>query len=811
MKQIFLVISLLLISTVLLVSKVSAQTCPTPAGCSYTYISVTINYPANLVQGYSSVQGDYTYGLNFNPAVRGAIYRTDANETDLDSKYNVGNGSVTAAVVNLLTSNFVGGKTYCNYTTPFAIRRSNGQRYSFPAGEQCRTIIPPTPTPTPTATPTPTLTPTPCPSPVPGSEFCACCTNPAATISPMEIIEKNGTVDVTIGVTNAGTGAEAATTVFSLRTTTGTGNATFDDGTISKSFTGNQSNVVLKIKGVTESSQVDNIIIEAKFGNVLLNSDVFTVAVISTLEFVEVDSTYAELDLNPGNGVSGTAQGKRIFPDKRNVADTTSTTDRSLIKVKATILPAILNAKVNFKTFDLDDPSATSAPIDTTGTNGDDNNRAVLGGTNAGLLTGSGCMTPPDRLKDCPTDLNGIYEATLKTTMQPGDNFAVVASLTDDYLSGIGFNSTDGTKLVDFDNKAIPISGEANSDNVNAVRTQMLTVWRNLHIEVDSMGQAHENYVRGNISGTTTILKGRTGTLNVTAADLELNRFEKGRLELATITSFMDVISNTSNTVTVKNSTSTDIVLAEGVNFQVLNQSGTRSALGSIATGQTITPMQTVTLDINGSVPLEVNLFSNGSMFITPTLTSLTVKSNTVNSVEVTNNNRLSVNIKDATYFRLYDDDDMDDNAPPASGGRTLVDGDEGDDVAESNLDLIQPNQTPCVANSINGKVLGQCNAFLSAYVIPEYRLFERSGSHTTIPFRAELSIADAVSIYNNSSYFNNLALESNPQFWTVYFLSAYQDAYNAAGNRSTGESTWFGCLGKSRSSAKRTWISYLR
>ncbi len=162
MKQTFLITFMLLIFTFFAVSNVAAQVCTNPAGCSYTFVTVTINYSANIVQGYSSVQGDYTFGLNFNPAVLGAIYRTDDVETDLDSKYNVGYGSVTPAVVNLSTSNFVGGKTYCNYTVPFQIRRSTGQRRASPASEQCKTInIQPTPTPTITPNPTPTPTPTP--------------------------------------------------------------------------------------------------------------------------------------------------------------------------------------------------------------------------------------------------------------------------------------------------------------------------------------------------------------------------------------------------------------------------------------------------------------------------------------------------------------------------------------------------------------------------------------------------------------------------------------------------------------------------
>ncbi len=130
-------------------------------------------------------------------------------------------------------------------------------------------------------TPTPTPTPTPCPL---GFDVCP---DVSANISQIDLVEKNSQAEVTVGVSNA----EGVTTTFSLRATAGTGSATFDDGTTTKSFTGNVNNQVLRIKGVTESSQVDNIIIEAKHVTRLLASDNFTVAVISSLVFQRINTT----------------------------------------------------------------------------------------------------------------------------------------------------------------------------------------------------------------------------------------------------------------------------------------------------------------------------------------------------------------------------------------------------------------------------------------------------------------------------------------------------------------------------------------
>ncbi|MGE3468259.1 MAG: hypothetical protein AB7J13_15175, partial [Pyrinomonadaceae bacterium] len=57
------------------------------------------------------------------------------------------------------------------------------------------------------------------------------------------------------------------TTRFCLRTTNGCGNATFADNTPEAVVPGNVMDHPLILKGVTESSQIDNCIIEAKLNN----------------------------------------------------------------------------------------------------------------------------------------------------------------------------------------------------------------------------------------------------------------------------------------------------------------------------------------------------------------------------------------------------------------------------------------------------------------------------------------------------------------------------------------------------------------
>jgi hypothetical protein len=608
-----------------------------------------------------------------------------------------------------------------------------------------------------------TFSPPPPPTPTP-TPPCFTCQDIQATIGALEIIEKYNVLNVPITVSNATeTNGQQLTTTFSIRTSNGTGSATFEDGTTSISFQGDVQNQNLRIKGVTESSQVDNIIIEAKFTNPSNNttrtlaSDNFTVAVITALEF---GANNSPIDANPGTGQPNTNIGQRIYPDKDTPTDTI---DRQSVKVIATVLPATLNTNVYFGTFDLDDPS-TSTVIDPQGATGNDNNGTVTNGTNAGLLSGTNCTATANRL-DCPIS-NGTSESLLTVTMQPGDNFAVVASLTPDYRNGIVLDTNNGARIIDANNNELPIA-RTTGNEVVGIRTQMLTVWRRLHIEVDSMGLVRENYVRGNVSGSYGIAAGATRNINVTAPNLETNRFENGRIELAYITNFFDVVSNTSNTVTIKNATSNSIVIDSGVNFQILNQGSTRSGLGTITTGQTVASGDTVTINVNSRVPLENNLFANGSLFITPTLNSLTVLSNTATSLEVRNNSRRRVSIDDATFFRLYDDDDMNDDAPPILGGGKTVDGDEGDDVPDPDLSLLQDSDLP--AN----------NVFAPAYIRPQCCL---QGSRVNTPFILNLPMSVDVtqvppipSEVQTAFKFENAIHSDKADFWAIYMSGAYQ------------------------------------
>ncbi len=290
---------------------------------------------------------------------------------------------------------------------------------------------------------------------------------------------------------------------------------------------------------------------------------------VTSVVYERISNDDLPIDVNPN-----AQNGLRIFPDK-NLP--TETVDRRKIRVRAKIGSNTAGEKVYFRSFDPDDPSANAAPIDpetTPNTNtGNDNNGNVDGTTNtragqfSASLTQYSCQTTANSA-NCFTDSNGEAVVDFTVTMQPGDNFTIAASNASDdtYLSSLVL-AADGINLRDTSNNQTPVN--TNSDysicyraTVNACRTDLLTVWRRLHIEVDSMGNVSGNKVEGTFPAIGKVGTGQqTLPVNV-SPDLEPNRFENGRIiigsrifRIINSNPFANppVNANTINTVTINN------------------------------------------------------------------------------------------------------------------------------------------------------------------------------------------------------------------------------------------------------------------
>lgn len=192
------------------------------------------------------------------------------------------------------------------------------------------------------------------------------------------------------------------------------------------------------------------------------------------------------LDADPH--VPGWAGARRVFPDARSTTE--AARDRVTLSVKLTVEP-VENLDVFLRAFDIDDPAAHDPHVDpnddgssgtypntSIGYTADEDNRGRVGGKASGLITGQDAddiarLTFPAGSKEKTTEF--------QVTKQPGDNFRIAAACDRDFVLDFrNRDQRDQEKIVDRNNeKEIPDSGKR--------VTPVLTVWRRLHVERDSM------------------------------------------------------------------------------------------------------------------------------------------------------------------------------------------------------------------------------------------------------------------------------------------------------------------------------------
>jgi hypothetical protein len=187
----------------------------------------------------------------------------------------------------------------------------------------------------------------------------------------------------------------------------------------------------------------------------------------------EAKPEFANVDDNP-DPWTNEINGKRIMvsaPEEDHGGDM-----RRELNVKVSI-PGYANQPVYLKVFDVDDPSTVSDPgqvLDPNGDAGDDNMHPV------GLEDNWGHFIPQAAKKITVTlDSSGEATATFKVNQQPGNNYRVAVAIEDADLNVLQVTNSGGQGFVTPDDKAV--------SGFNGAITPMLTVWRKLHIEVDSM------------------------------------------------------------------------------------------------------------------------------------------------------------------------------------------------------------------------------------------------------------------------------------------------------------------------------------
>jgi hypothetical protein len=304
----------------------------------------------------------------------------------------------------------------------------------------------------------------------------------------------------------------------------------------------------------------------------------FTVVTVDRVEFQAIDSP---VDTNPNTG-----GGSRIFPDRQSAADTVN---RRRIRVRATLSSPVAGFTVFFRSFDLDDPSTDASPVDPNSSNGDDNRGTPARGVLSQINT-----TGTSNILSAQTDANGVAEGDFTVTMQPGDNFMVAASHDVPFMNGLVVN---GITLRDSAGNALPRPlGKASA---------MLTVWRRVHIEHDSMGNVAGNSVTGLVlSAAPNPALGRSNV--VVDQVLENGRFENGVISITGAGNF-PVISNTGGVVMVQGLV--PVVPPTGTAFTIVDDDDFNSDDGTNPdgdSGENVTPAITTLLQDSDAPGLNV-------------------------------------------------------------------------------------------------------------------------------------------------------------------------------------------------------------
>jgi len=276
------------------------------------------------------------------------------------------------------------------------------------------------------------------------------------------------------------------------------------------------------------------------------------------MSWEKIDGDYPDLEDNI-NPFTQEVQGQRIFPGKKTPSDTL----RNKVTLKVDV--GIPNAQVYVKAFDVDDPTPTDDDekdngtylIDPNDSNtvgvGNDNreDHVIPSGKEAGFFTSSNTATANKQ-----SDAEGIAEFEFNVGMQPGNNYRVVASVfNEDVYANVQVTdpSANGYLGPDEDDTPTPAS-------------PLLTVWRKLHLEVDSMEappektqrESPDNITKTGVSWALNTPVSSQSTLTVDGTLEEDADFYAAGEIISGSTSFR-IISNTDNLI------SDDQIVIEGV------------------------------------------------------------------------------------------------------------------------------------------------------------------------------------------------------------------------------------------------------
>lgn len=179
-------------------------------------------------------------------------------------------------------------------------------------------------------------------------------------------------------------------------------------------------------------------------------------------------------------------KGSRIFPCRRSPNDSVA---RDVAKLKVRFSPDFAGRTVHARLFDVDDPiphdfdhppgEASPPVIDPNDIGG-----LPVGADNRGDTAGAGAfITTQAMTASAVISTGGQAEFVLRTSMQPGDNYRVAICLDNPApLAGLQVSDSSAATYVPTDSDTMAIPG--------AMLSPLLTVWRKVHVEEDTMTQS---------------------------------------------------------------------------------------------------------------------------------------------------------------------------------------------------------------------------------------------------------------------------------------------------------------------------------
>lgn len=189
----------------------------------------------------------------------------------------------------------------------------------------------------------------------------------------------------------------------------------------------------------------------------------------------------------------------RVFPGKRYVNNAATGEPRNEVELEIRLTAAPPRPTFLYlRSFDVDDPSANDDEVDDESKSYD--NRGGFGGADGTFATSGS-----SRLE---LQVNRTVQRTgFHVSMQPGDNYRVAAFGDRDFVEQLDNDDTklgsaweDGARIVD---SHVLASGAAPADaeirQPGHFASDTLTVWRFLHVELDSMAEVTKNNLRGTI------------------------------------------------------------------------------------------------------------------------------------------------------------------------------------------------------------------------------------------------------------------------------------------------------------------------